>query len=227
MNAAEYLLGFFEMGSSNKANEAGYKFPDVVAALAEVESAIDSWALAGMDVHLMRQCLARWKSSAINTFTTNTGRVKWSLDGINFKDTEGLLSDGDLMGLQTVAEKMSMSTVEYSETARDRMSKMIDEAIKCGREDDSLPDELVVYIARLGSEARTALDEYDLTGDFKLSIAFDRLSNALRVAEAKTKHSETWKTFREQFMIPLLAQVGVNAVVWGLSTAQVLPQIGS
>ena len=193
MNAAEYLLGFFEMGSSNKANEAGYKFPDVVAALAEVESAIDSWALAGMDVHLMRQCLARWKSSAINTFTTNTGRVKWSLDGINFKDTEGLLSDGDLMGLQTVAEKMSMSTVEYSETARDR---------------------------------NIGLDD-DLTGDFKLSIAFDRLSNALRVAEAKTKHSETWKTFREQFMIPLLAQVGVNAVVWGLSTAQVLPQIGS
>lgn len=227
MNAAEYLLGFFEMGSSNNANEAGYKFPDIVAALAEVESAINSWALAGMDVHLMRQCLARWKSSALNTFTTNSGRVKWDLSDIMLKDTEGLLSDGDLMGLQAVAEKMSMSTVEYSKTAREHMSQMIDEAIKCIQSDDSLPNELVVYIARLVSEARTALDEYNLTGDFKLSIAFDRLYNALRVAETKTKHSETWKTFREQFMIPLLAQVGVNAVVLGLNVAQVFPQIGS
>lgn len=226
MNAAEYLLNFFEVGTTSKAEKYGFKFPDIVAALAEIESAIDSWASAGMDVHLMRGCLIRWKSSALNAFMNN-GQLKWNLNEARFKDTDSRLSDGDLMGLQTVAEKMSMSTVEYSETARDRMSKMIDEAIKCVREDDSLPDELVVYIARLVSEARTALDEYDLTGDFKLSIAFDRLSNALRVAEAKTKHSETWKTFREQFMIPLLAQVGVNAVVWGLSAAQVLPQIGN
>ena len=227
MNAAEYLLGFFEVGDSYDADKAGYRFPDIVAALAEVESAIDSWALAGMDVHLMRQCLARWKSSAINIFITHTGRIKWDLSDAGFKDTDSLLSDGDLMGLQTVAEKMSMSTVEYSKTAREQMSRMIDEAIKCIKEDDSLPKELVMYIARLVSEARTALDEYDLTGDFKLSIAFDRLSNALRVAEAKTKHSETWKTFREQFMIPLLAQVGVNAVVLTLNAAQILPQIGN
>lgn len=227
MNAAEYLLGFFEMGSSDKPNAAGYKFPDIVAALVEVESTIDSWALAGMDVHLMRQCLARWKSSAINIFITRNGGIIWDLSNAGFRRTDILLSDGDLMGLQTVAEKMSMSTVEYSETAREQMSRMIDEAIKCVKEDDSLPKELVMYIARLVSEARTALDEYDLTGDFKLSVAFDRLSNALRVAEAKTKHSETWKTFREQFMIPLLAQVGVNAVVLGLNVAQVFPQIGS
>lgn len=226
MNAAEYLLNFFEVGNTDSAAKAGHEFPDIVAALAEVESAIDSWELAGMDMHLVRGCLGRWKDSALNAFANN-GQIKWNLNESRFKNTEELLSDGDLMGLQTVAEKMSMSTVEYSETARDRMSQMIDEAIKCVKEDDSLPDELVVYIARLVSEARTALDEYDLTGDFKLSVAFDRLFNALRVAEAKTKHSEAWKTFREQFMIPLLAQVGVNAVVWGLSAAQVLPQIGS
>lgn len=225
MNAAEYLIGFFEMGNAGMASEAGYRFPDVVAALEEVGATIDSWESAGMDVHLMRGCLERWKQSALNVFS-NGSELSWDVP-FSYTGTDAMLSDGDLMGLQTVAEKMSMSTVAYSEDARERMRSMIDEAIKCVREDDTLPSELVVYLSRLIREAREALDEYDVTGDFKLSVAFDRLCNALRVAETKTGRHPVWKVFNEQFMVPLLAQVGVNVVVWGLTAAQVLPQIGS
>lgn len=225
MNAAEYLIGFFESGRADSAAKAGYHFPDVVRALAEVESAIESWETAGMDVHLMRGCLERWKQSALNVFSKGVS-ISWNVS-FGSTDPQHLLSDGDLMGLQTVAEKMSLSTISYSDDARERMREMIDEAIRCISEDNTLPTELVVYLSRLIREAREALDEYDVTGDFKLSMAFDRLCNAIRVAEAKTKKHPVWEKFNEQFMIPLIAQVGVNAVVWGLSAAQVLPQIGS
>lgn len=90
-----------------------------------------------------------------------------------------------------------------------------------------LPSDLLAYLSRLIREAREALDEYELTGDFKLSVAFDRLCNALRVAETKTKKHPVWEKFNEQFMVPLIAQVGVNAAVYGLTVAQVLPAIGS
>ena len=201
VNAAEYLIGFFEAGTTDEADRQEYRFPDVVQALSEVESAIDSWESMGVDVHLMRSCLERWKKSALNT-------------------------DGDLMGLQSVAEKLSASTVSYSEDARQKMRNMIEEAVKCVRADDSLPSDLLAYLSRLIREASEALDEYELTGDFKLSVAFDRLCNALRVAETKTKKHPVWEKFNEQFMVPLIAQVGVNAVVWGLTAAQVLPAIG-
>lgn len=36
MNAAEYLLNFFEVGNTDSAAKAGYEFPDIVAALAEM-----------------------------------------------------------------------------------------------------------------------------------------------------------------------------------------------
>lgn len=67
------------------------------------------------------------------------------------------------------------------------MRNMIEEAVKCVRADDSLPSDLLAYLSRLIREAREALDEYELTGDFKLSVAFDRLCNALRVAETKRR----------------------------------------
>ena len=54
MNAAEYLIGFFEAGTTDEADRQGYRFPDVVQALSEVESAIDSWESMGVDVHMMR-----------------------------------------------------------------------------------------------------------------------------------------------------------------------------
>lgn len=226
VNAAEYLIGFFEAGTTDEADRQGYRFPDVVQALSEVESAIDSWESMGGDVDLMRSCLERWKKSALNTFM-DIDELRWDMSMFTHAKTQEKLTDGDLMGLQSVAEKLSASTVSYSEDARQKMRNMIEEAVKCVRADDSLPSDLLAYLSRLIREAREALDEYELTGDFKLSVAFDRLCNALRVAETKTKKHPVWEKFNEQFMVPLIAQVGVNAAVYGLTVAQVLPAIGS
>lgn len=166
-----------------------------------------------MDVHLMRSCLERWKKSALNTFM-DVDELQWDMSMFTHTKTQEKLTDGDLMGLQSVAEKLSASTVSYSEDARQKMRNMIEEAVKCVRADDSLPSDLLAYLSRLIREASEALDEYELTGD------------ALRVAETKTKKHPVWEKFNEQFMVPLIAQVGVNAVVWGLTAAQVLPAIG-
>ena len=76
VNAAEYLIGFFEAGTTDEADRQGYRFPDVVQALSEVESAIDSWESMGVDVHLMRSCLERWKKSALNTFM-DIDELRW------------------------------------------------------------------------------------------------------------------------------------------------------
>ena len=136
MNAAEYLIGFFEAGTTDEADRQGYRFPDVVQALSEVESAIDSWESMGVDVHLMRSCLERWKKSALNTFM-DVDELQWDMSMFTHTKTQEKLTDGDLMGLQSVAEKLSASTVSYSEDARQKMRNMIEEAVKCVRADDS------------------------------------------------------------------------------------------
>lgn len=104
MNAAEYLIGFFEAGTTDEADRQGYRFPDVVQALSEVESAIDSWESMGVDVHLMRSCLERWKKSALNTFM-DVDELRWDMSMFTHAKTQEKLTDGDLMGLQSVAEK--------------------------------------------------------------------------------------------------------------------------
>lgn len=43
MNAAEFLYDFFDKESVYDADQAGYRFPDLVAALDEIGKATDQW----------------------------------------------------------------------------------------------------------------------------------------------------------------------------------------
>ncbi|GAA6121932.1 hypothetical protein BPY_00400 [Bifidobacterium psychraerophilum] len=225
MNAAEYLLAYFETDDAAQSKNEGFRFPDIVSALEEIESAINLWDKAGLNVDLMRDCLTRWKLSALSPFVDSSSDLHWSVE--RFVSTQDGLSAGDLMGLQTVADRLATSSVSYPESAREKISNLIQETVKCLKEDTNLPQELVLYVAQLIEEARRSLDEYDISGDFRLSVAFDRLSNAINVIEVKSDKKDMWSNLREEFIVPLLGQIVVNSMVWGLTAAQVLPQIGS
>ncbi|MFT9112020.1 MAG: hypothetical protein ABF453_03040 [Bifidobacterium psychraerophilum] len=227
MNAAEYLLSYFETQSAAQSQNRGFRFPDIVSALEEIESAINLWDKAGLNVDLMRDCLTRWKLSALRPFTDSGSELHWKVERHGGSTTREELSSGDLMGLQTVADRLAASSISYPENAREKISNLIQETVNCLKEDTGLPQELVLYVAQLIEEARRSLDEYDISGDFRLSIAFDRLSNAINVVEVKSDKKDIWSNLRKEFIIPLLGQIVVNSMVWGLTAAHVLPQIGS
>jgi hypothetical protein len=69
MNAAEFLYDFFDKESVYDADQAGYRFPDLVAALDEIGKAIDQWEREGRRVKGFRSSLPRWRKSVTMAFT--------------------------------------------------------------------------------------------------------------------------------------------------------------
>lgn len=93
---------------------------------------------------------------------------------------------GDQACLQLAAEKMAQCSTSSTAEVRDKTLGMIDECIR-EMQADNLSQDLLLYVSRIIREARTALEEYDLTGDFKLSVVFNRLRNVIRIVEGE-KH---------------------------------------
>lgn len=100
------------------------------------------------------------------------------------------LSIQDRMALRTAERLLDQGPEQYPRQRRDDIRSMIDE-LPSLLNDITLPQGLKEYIARLAREVRIALDEYDLTGDFKLDIAFARLQTSLNVAATVSKDAES------------------------------------
>ncbi len=75
MNAAEFLYDFFDKESVYDADQAGYRFPDLVAALRlKSGNATDQWEREGRRVKGFRSSLPRWRKSVTMAFT-DTGEI--------------------------------------------------------------------------------------------------------------------------------------------------------
>ncbi|MEE8738317.1 MAG: hypothetical protein SOI66_05340 [Bifidobacterium sp.] len=228
MNAAEYLLSYFEASSAAESERNGFHFPDIVAALEEIESTISQWDKAGMDVTLMRDCMERWKLSALRPFTSTDAELHWEVQ-FGRSSVNEALSPGDLMGLQVVADKMKDSSLHFTEEQCSRITHLITEARKSlGGISDTLPEGLALYLSRLMGEVETAIDEYSITGDFGLEKAFCRLREGLDVAMSKTPEGDSGRWDGVKSVLHELA-IGfiIEAPSITLAAAQLFPQIGS
>ena len=135
------------------------------------------------------------------------------------------LSIQDRMALRTAERLLDQGPEQYPQERRTDIRSMIDD-LPSLLNDITLPQSLKEYIARLAREVRIALDEYDLTGDFKLDIAFTRLQTSLNVAATVSKDDGSRKKmvdFLKKKVSPCLA---AGALVLGIG-ADVRPQIAS
>lgn len=107
MNAAEFLYDFFDKESVYDADQAGYRFPDLVAALDEIGKATDQWEREGRRVKGFRSSLPRWRKSVTMAFT-DTGEIRW--DEISGPvGTSDFMSDADKDLLMYAAELLDSS----------------------------------------------------------------------------------------------------------------------
>lgn len=73
MNAAQYLLSFFQQKNMSNAFENGFTLLDVTSALQEIESEIDIWERMGDDVSIMRTCVKHWTNIIVTAFAERNG----------------------------------------------------------------------------------------------------------------------------------------------------------
>lgn len=179
-NAATYVKRFL---LANKADGVTYRFPDVSGAMAEVDSTLRTAAAAGdEDADLACRCLADiWYNIS----------VAWERNqrSMEMMDSKIPISTEDRMALRIAERLLDASAAEYPPERRDRIRELIAD-VPGLLKTVTLPKELKEYVARLVREVGTALDEYDLTGDFKLDIAFTRLQTSLNIIAATPQRRE-------------------------------------
>ncbi|WP_445341231.1 hypothetical protein [Bifidobacterium sp. ESL0820] len=225
MNAAEYLLDFFETEWATRAEVSGYRFADIVAAVQEVIDFVDSLKELGEDTALYDDCMSRIKKSALKPF--GGYELDWSAS--RGSKTQDELLSGDLLGLKVLSDRMEESSLRFTETQRETIADLIKQARKIlGEVSDDLPTGLALYINRLMHETEIALDEYSITGDFVLEKAFTRLRESLNIAIEKTsgKKKDKWNGVRKIFRDLAIGFI-VETPSLLMTAAQVFPPIGS
>ena len=225
MNAADYLLGYFKSNSATSAEAIGYRFADIVAAVQEVADFVDSLKEQGEDMDLYEDCMSRIKRSALKPFGGYT--LNWSADVA--VTTRGELESGDLLGLKTLSTRMKDSSLQFTESQRKTIDDLVGQARKAlGEVSEDLPVGLALYINRLMRETEIALDEYSITGDFALEIAFARLRESLNIAIEETSEEKKgrWENVRQTFHDLAIGFI-VEAPSLAITAAQFFTQICS
>ena len=91
--------------------------------------------------------------------------------------------------------------------------------------DRTLPLELREYVASLVVEIQSVLDKYEMTGDFVLADALNRLFAAVFMAETQTRDKSRWQKFKEEKAGPFMQAFLGLALPNILSAAQLVLQI--
>ena len=182
MNAAKFVKNF--LLTANEEQNGTFSIADVSGAMSVVEQTIRVMAEAGNeDAQLASTCLdSIWMD--IWAAYDRGGRSR------EMYRSNVSLSVQDRMALRTAERLLDQGPGQYPQERRDDIRSMIDD-LPSLLNDLVLPQSLKEYIARLAREVRIALDEYDLTGDFKLDIAFTRLQTSLNVAAAIPQNEES------------------------------------
>lgn len=182
MNAAKFMKNF--LLTANEEQNVTFSIADVSGAMSVVEQTIRVMAEAGNeDAQLASTCL---ESIWLDIWAAyERGGKSREMHRSNVS-----LSIQDRMALRTAERLLDQGPEQYPRQRRDDIRSMIDE-LPSLLNDITLPQGLKEYIARLAREVRIALDEYDLTGDFKLDIAFARLQTSLNVAATVSKDAES------------------------------------
>lgn len=125
-------------------------------------------------------------------------------------DYDNLDNQDTLDYLDSIAALLDNYVRAYSQDERQRFGDVINGVAQSLIDDDSLPEELRRHLFLLIAEARRCVEEYEVTGDFALQSAMDRLSAAVATATRCTKQPSKWANFRDNFIWPSAVGIAVG-----------------
>ncbi|MBM7415254.1 MULTISPECIES: hypothetical protein [Nocardiaceae] len=130
------------------------------------------------------------------------------------QDSASGIPTQDLALLDTLAGIMDTWIARTTDEQRDDIRQFSDRIAELVKADDSLSEEIRLYLANLVLHLRDCLDRFDIVGDFDLRIAVDRLMMAVGVASVhSTSEKSRWKDVAEQFVYPFTVSVASSPLV--------------
>lgn len=114
--------------------------------------------------------------------------------------------------LDSIAALLEKYVRTFSDGERQEMMDVVNSVVESLKEDDSLPQDLRQHLHLLISEVRRCTDEYEITGDFALQAAMERLSTAVSSAQKLSKNPSKWSNFRDAYIWPSAVGISVASV---------------
>lgn len=108
-----------------------------------------------------------------------------------------ILSSAQRQALETIADKSAAANpLRISAGSENSIEGFLNATVEALKADDSLPQDLKLYIMRLVYDAKRNLDEYHIGNDFELTLSMQKLCGTLYVAETQTKKPTTWEQIK-------------------------------
>ena len=136
----------------------------------------------------------------------------------------GRIDTTALHHLETLAGRLEDYLPAADDAGRERTRALV-EAVRAAIEgDDSLPADLRIHLAQMADQLGWCLDRYDITGDFELKNAIDRLLITIGVTAQRSKNGGVWTTIANEFVSPYI--VGTAAQITGSAMLMLITGAG-
>jgi hypothetical protein len=127
------------------------------------------------------------------------------------------LSREQQFALLAAKRLLDLKPTQYDEARRMKITEMLD-SIPDLLKDTALPEDLKRYVHLFEEQVRSALTEYDITGDFKLDLAFNRLQGAFNLVISSAKDDKTIGKVKEFINSKLFPCISVVALLMGIQS---------
>lgn len=169
-----------------------------VADVEAVRSGIDELEAAGLPVSTYRKYVRGWTSMVLSY------PVGWESN----VSAEAAYPSSTLDHLQTLAGWFETTRPQPNASSQDELRTFLEEILALLEEDDTISNQLKVYLGRLIREMQNALDDEQLLKRFDFSEAGQRLWTALFAAAAQTSDPQkksAWTDFANKLWWPTAA----------------------
>lgn len=201
-NPADVLYRFFANGDTAERN--GYSMIGLMGALDDLRVEFEAWRRIGRtsDAEIFDGAVDRWTQAVYAIFGGQSGL--WATSSAQPEA-------GDMGLLKMLSDKLDAVEPTFDEAKRESISNLVDAVLKAVQEDDSLPESLRIHIATIAVEVQRCLIDYEIQGDFKLSVAVERLLANIHIAEGQSSRSGVWTKVREEWVAPVVVGLIVSA----------------
>jgi len=219
-SAAQFLHDFFTAGAEA---QNGRDFRPLFDAVSELEAELKALALTGGNVRSFLELLPRLKAELRDVSNADLTKIRT----VMHSGTRGAdLAAAELGLLDLAIERTAMES--QMDTTRDESIRSLLAAIeKLVVQDESLDPQLRLFMARALQGVRIALDEYEITGEFKLRESLLTLFGLLRTAEATSEEPKQWKDAWDKYGVPASAGLIASLPQLALTSATLLAALGS
>lgn len=168
-----------------------------IVLIEEIDQIITGMDLPGSRRASIQRNLAKW--------------TKWVFayphHWLNVPDTNypNLRDQDTLDALDLVAHLLESQVPTVGQHLRASYLETINEVLAALGVDDTLPTELRKHIYIIAAHARHCIEDYEMTGDFALQSAVERLAAAVQMATTVSTKEGAWAKFRDKFFYPTVA----------------------